>query len=123
MGLTLDCACVVCDYSQDRIQLGSEMILGYHYFPAYQVFEKRVIPINIYRYLEIEEFRLPGESNSETTIFKSLKLTPYFEKGMFEQNLLENEILSEFPRLQSKYNYCPRCGKFGLQFKIAKLFY
>jgi hypothetical protein len=61
MGIMLDCACAHCDYQQDGIRLGSEMILGYNYFPAYQAMEKKVVHINIYRYLEIEEFRLPGK--------------------------------------------------------------
>ena len=123
MGVTLDCACVNCDFNQDGICLGSDSIVGYNFFPAFHAMEKRVVQVNIHRYLEIEEFRLPGKYNKELTIFKSLKLFPYFERIMFEQNGLENEILSEFPHLQSKYNYCPKCGAFGLQFKIGKLFY
>lgn len=123
MGLILDCACVHCDYNQDGIRLGSEMILGYHYFPAYQVMEKKVVQVNIFRYLEIEEFRLPGERNTEMTIFKSLRLLPYFEPSMFEKGGKGNEILSKSPHLQSKHNYCPKCASFGLEFKIGKLFY
>jgi hypothetical protein len=99
------------------------MILGYHYFPAYQVMEKKVVQVNIFRYLEIEEFRLPGERNTEMTIFKSLRLLPYFEPSMFEKGGTENEILSKSPYLQSKQNYCPKCASFGLEFKIGKLFY
>jgi hypothetical protein len=123
MGLTLDCACVHCDFYQDGIRLGSDMILGYNYFPAYQALEKRVVQVNIYRFLEIEEFRLPGEHNKELSIFKSLKLIPYFEPNMFEKTDSGNEILSEFPYLQSKSNYCPKCTTFSLQFKVEKMFY
>jgi hypothetical protein len=123
MGLTLDCACVFCGYDQKGILLGSEMILGYHYFPAYQPLEKKLVQVNIFRYLEIEEFRLPGEPNMEQTIFKSIRLYPYFEESMFEKNEKENEILSDFPYLQAKYNYCPQCANFKLEFKVAKLFY
>jgi hypothetical protein len=123
MGLTLDCACVHCDYYQGGIRLGSDMILGYNYFPAYQAMEKRVVQINIHRFLEIEEFRLPGELNKELSIFKSLKLIPYFEPHMYDKDDSENEIISEFPRLQSKSNYCPKCTSFGLKFKIEKMFY
>jgi hypothetical protein len=99
------------------------MILGYNYFPAFQALEKRVVQINIYRFLEIEEFRLPGELNKELSIFKSLKLIPYFEPSMYGNHESENEIISEFPRLQAKSNYCPKCARFGLQFKIEKIFY
>jgi hypothetical protein len=123
MGITLDCACVHCDYYQGGIRMGSDMILGYNYFPAFQVLEKRVVQINIYRFLEIEEFRLPGELNKELSIFKSLKLIPYFEPSMFSTNDSGIEIISEFPRLQSRSNYCPKCASFGLQFKIEKMFY
>jgi hypothetical protein len=117
MGIILDCACAHCDFNQYGIRLGSDMIMGYNYFPAYQASDKKVAQINIHRYLEIEEFRLPGEKNEELSIFKSLRLFPYFEPTMFEKNVRENKILSEFPYLQSKYNYCPRCGSFGLEFK------
>jgi hypothetical protein len=117
MGIMLDCACAFCDFNQYGIRLGSDMILGYNYFPAYQAWDKKVAQINIYRYLEIEEFRLPGEKNKELSIFKSLRLFPYFEPTMFEKNDRENKILSEFPHLQAKYNYCPQCGSFGLEFK------
>ena len=122
MGVSLDCACVHCDYHQESIRLGSDMILGYNYFPAYQAMEKRVVQINIFRYLEIEEFRLPGEKNRELSIFKSLKLLPYFENGMFELNGADSEILSRVPYLQSKHNYCPKCASYGLVFKIAKVY-
>ena len=123
MGVTLECTCMCCDYNQDGIRMGSDMIMGYNYFPAYHAVEKKVIQVNIYRYLEIEEFRLPGEFNKELTIFKSLKIFPYFELGMFQKNGGKNELLSEFPYLQSRYNYCPKCTTFGLQFKIGKMFY
>jgi hypothetical protein len=96
MGVSLDCECVRCDYHQESIRLGSDMILGYNYFPAYQAMEKRVVQINIFMYLEIEEFRLPGEKNRELSIFKSLKLIPYFEKSMFELNGL-TAISFQFP--------------------------
>ncbi|HEY4967579.1 MAG TPA: hypothetical protein VII28_14335 [Puia sp.] len=122
MGLILDCACEHCDYSQYGIRLGSDMIMGYNYFPAYQALEKRVVQVNIYRYLEIEEFRLPGEKNAELSIFKSLRLIPYFEPGMFDKNGADSEIISEFPHLQSKHNYCPKCASFGLRFKIGEIF-
>ena len=42
MGVSLDCACVHCDFVQYSIRLGSDMIMGYNYFPAYQALEKRV---------------------------------------------------------------------------------
>src|SRR5580765_7324377 len=122
MGIMLDCACMHCGYKQNGIYLGSCMIMGYYYFPAYQALENKLVHINIYRYLEIEEFRLPGEGNSELTIFKSLKLIPYFEKRMFSKDGPGNEILSESPYLQSKANYCPKCANFALEFEVAALF-
>ena len=122
MGVSLDCVCVHCDFVQYGIRLGSDMIMGYNYFPAYQALEKRVTQINIYRYLEIEEFRLPGEKNKELSIFKSLKLIPYFERGMFELNGQDSEILSRVPYLQSKHNYCPKCASYSLEFKIGKIY-
>ena len=119
MSVILDCSCVFCNYRQVGMRLGSEKMMGYHYFPAFQAMEKTLVQLNIFRYLEIEEFRLPEEKNEELIILKSLKIIPYFETSMFEQNGHKIEILSEVPRLQSSHNYCPRCGKFGLQFKIA----
>jgi hypothetical protein len=122
MGLTLDCACVRCGYKQKGIYLGSGMIMGYHYFPAYQALDKKLVHINIFRYLEIEEFRLPEETNIELTIFKSLRLIPYFERRMFSKNGSANKIICESPYLQAKANYCPKCTNFSLEFEIASLF-
>jgi len=87
-----------------------------------QALDKRLVHLNIFRYLEIEEFRLPEEPNTELTLFKSLKLIPYFEKGMFSQNGPGNEILSDSPYLQSKANYCPQCANYALEFEVAALF-
>ena len=49
MGVSLDCVCVHCDFVQYGIRLGSDMIMGYNYFPAYQALEKRVTQINIFK--------------------------------------------------------------------------
>jgi hypothetical protein len=122
MGAILDCACVYCEYYQDEIFLGPGAIHGYHCFPALHTVEKKIVRIDIYKYLEIEELKLPEDDNEELKRFRTQKKLPYFEREMFEQNLFENEILSDFPHLQSKYNYCPQCGKYGLQFDRSGLF-
>jgi hypothetical protein len=122
MGSILDCACLHCEYYQDGIQLGPGMVQGYHYFPALHIVRKKIVPVNIYKYLEIEACKLPEEENEELKRFKCLKKIPYFEKKMFGQNRCENELLSDFPHLQSKFNYCPQCGNYGLQFHFLGLF-
>ena len=120
LGLTLDCACVHCDFYQDGIALGPGLMKGHHYFPAFHAGRKKIVQINIYKYLEIEECKSPELENPELARLKSLNKIPYFEKEMFEQSDSENEMISEFPRLQLKSNYCPQCGKFGLQFCLEE---
>lgn len=78
--------------------------------------KKEIVQINIYRYRKIAASILPEQENPELARFKSLHVIPYFEMGMFEQNGFEMDVLSAFPHLQSKFNYCPSCEKFGLQF-------
>ncbi len=123
MGVTLGSACRHCGYHQDGIYLGSDSIVGYNYFPAFQALDKKLVHVNISRWLDVEEGRQQNEKNEELMVLRTLKLFPYFESSMFEKNGFENEILSKFPYLQSKYNYCPRCALFTLEFKIARLYY
>ena len=58
------------------------------------------------------------ENNEELARCKSEMKLPYFESEMFEWNGNENQILSENPHLQAKYNYCPQCEQYGLQFEV-----
>ena len=122
MGVILDCACIHCDYYQDGILLGCGVIQGYHYFPALHAARRKIIQINIHRYLEINACPESRDKNEELARFKSEKRIPYFEQDMFEWNGNENEILSESPHLQAKYNYCPQCEQYGLQFNIWSSF-
>ena len=119
-GVTLDCACIHCDYYQDGIRLGPGMTRGYYYFPAFHSVKKKIVPVNIYRYLKIEGCKSPEQENPELARFRSLNKFLYFERGMFESKTFEIEIMSEFPRLQLKSNYCPQCGKMGLQFCLEE---
>ena len=118
--VTLDCACIYCDYYQDGIRLGKEMKEGYHYFPAFHAIKRKIVQIDISRYLDVAACLSPEDENPELESIKSLDVIPYFEKGMFEQSGQEMEILSAFPHLQSKFNFCPLCGKFGLQFCLEE---
>lgn len=119
-GVTLDCACVHCDYYQDGIRLGYGMMDEYYYFPAFHTIKRKVVQINIYKFLKIALRALPESENPELARIKSLNVVPYFEKGMFKPIGSEMEILSKFPLLQAKFNYCPQCGKFGLQFCLEE---
>jgi hypothetical protein len=119
-GVTLDCACVHCDYYQYDIRLGEEIKKGYHYYPAFHTVKRKIVQINICRYLKVAACLLPEMENPELERMRKRNVIPYFEKGMFEQNGVEMEILSVFPHLQSKFNLCPLCGKFGLQFCLEE---
>ena len=118
MGLILDCACVHCEYYQEGILLGPVMPQGCFYFPALHADRKKIIQINISRYLELNACPESRDNNEELLRFKSEMKMPYFESEMFEWNGNENQMLSEIPHLQAKYNYCPQCEQYGLQFEI-----
>jgi hypothetical protein len=118
MGIILDCACVHCEYYQEGILLGAAMPQGCFYFPALYVDRKKVIQIDIARWLELNACPDSCSKNEELAKFKSEMKLPYFESEMFEWNGCENEILSETPHLQAKYNYCPQCEQYGLQFEV-----
>ena len=120
LGVTLDCACVHCDYYQDEIWLGPAGTEGY-YFPALDSERRKIVAINIYPFLKIEEYKSPDLENPELARMKSQNKFPYFEKEMFESNENENEMISAFPHLQSKFNRCPACGKPGLQFCLEEV--
>ena len=120
IGVTLDCACVHCDYYQDGIRFGKSVKEGYHYFPGFHTVKRRIVQINIYRYLKIAASTSPEKENPELARIKSLNVRPYFDKDLFQQSGFEMEILSESPHLQSKFNYCPKCGQFGLQFCLEE---
>ncbi len=119
VSITLDCACVHCDYYQDGIQLGPSGKEEY-YFPALHSLKRKIVSINISRFLKIEKCKSPDQENPELARFRSQHTYPYFENGMFESKTLEIDIMSEFPRLQLKSNYCPQCGKMGLQFCLEE---
>ena len=119
-GVELDCACIHCDYYQDGILLGPVATKGSYYFPAFHSVKKKIVSLNIYKYLKIEKTKSPDQENPEMVRFKSQNKFLYFEKGMFESKGFEIEFLSEFPRLQLKSNYCPQCGKMGLQFCLEE---
>jgi hypothetical protein len=95
---------------------------GCFYFPALHAERKMITQVDISRYLEINACPASGENNEELARFKSEKKLPYFDQDMFEWNGKENEILSESPHLQAKYNYCPQCEQFGLQFEVWEPF-
>jgi hypothetical protein len=118
MGVILDCACIHCKFYQDGILLGSDTSDDCFYFPALHAERRKIIQINIHKYLEINERRSSGDNNEELERFRSEKKLPYFEQELFEWNGSDNEILSENPYLQVKYNFCPKCEQFGLQFNI-----
>lgn len=118
MGVILDCACIHCEYYQDGILLGSGEPDDCFYFPALHAERRKIIQINIHKLLEIGDCPSSGDDNEELERFRSEKKLPYFEQDMFEWNGSDNEILSENPYLQAKYNFCPKCEQFGLQFNI-----
>ena len=122
MGSILDCACVHCEYYQDGILLGPDIAEGSYYFPALQADRRKIIQVDISRYLEIDACPTTRNNNEELLRFRSEKKLLYFLDEMFEWNGCENEILSEFPHLQSKFNFCPQCEKFGLQFQVWEPF-
>ncbi len=48
---------------------------------------------------------------------------PYFSNGMFGTPLLNDTPISDAPLyLQPKFNFCPKCDKYGLEFEIVGLF-
>jgi hypothetical protein len=116
-GLTLDCACVHCDYYQDGILFGPGG-REHYFFPAFHTVKKKIVSLNIYRYLKIEEYKSPERENPELARFRAQHTFPYFERGMFKAKTFEVGFRSDLPRLQWKSNYCPQCGKMGLQFCI-----
>jgi hypothetical protein len=122
MGAMLECHCENCDYSTLGILLGYGMIPGYFYFPAYNSKNKAVVSLDIFRYLEMKEFKAMDGGNSELERFKLARKAPYFLSSMYKIDPGNVELLSESPYLQSKYNFCPQCKTFQLIFEEYGLF-
>ena len=122
MGQLLSCHCAHCDYSKMHLHLGYGMTEGHCYFPAYNSRNKSVVNLDIYDYLKEEEAPRIDEENSELEKFHAARKAPYFLQTMFKTGNPDLKILFEYPHLQSKDNFCPKCKSYELSFEEIGLF-
>jgi hypothetical protein len=123
MGQILECKCDNCKYSKKDIYLGYGMVPGIFYFPALDLHSKKVIYIDIIDLAEVVERRHLTITSAKVNKLKGDGKIPYFVKGMFKKGLIKDIPISSSPLyLQSKNNYCPKCGKYRLKFAEIGLF-
>jgi hypothetical protein len=116
MGRILECKCVNCSYKASNIMLGLGMIRGYFYFPSCNLNNGTVSHVDVNKCIEIGVLRNFRIKNIEVAKLMAKGETPYFEKSMFKRKIFNGRIISVFPHLQSKNNYCPKCKKYKLRF-------
>ncbi len=123
MGRILECKCENCNYSKKEIFLGSGMIQGISYFPAFDSHNNIVTEIDTGDLVEIVDKMNLVIKSAEVNKLRDLGKVPYFVKGMFKKGLSTGGPISTSPLyLQRKKNYCPKCGKYKLSFKEVGLF-
>jgi len=124
MGKIIECHCTKCGYSKKNLYLGSGMVQGYAYFPALDSKHKTVIHIDTSLFVDLVDSKEFSIDLAELERLNEEGKIPYFVRGMFKKKrLVKVKSISDTPlHLQSKYNLCPRCGKFSLSFEDVGLF-
>jgi hypothetical protein len=123
MGQILKCRCDNCNYSKKDILLGSGMLPGIFYFPALDFHNNTVTEIEINDLVEVVEKWNLVIITAKVKKLKGDGKVPYFVKGMFKKRLIKDIPISSSPLyLQTKNNYCPKCGKYRMNFAEIGLF-